>query len=118
MTSATSILRWVAIALVGLAIAAAVAFAASKLVSQRIGLSSEPLNAGKELAPPETHPPHAESSSHHGAPTTTTTTTTTTGTPSTPTTTVPAAPTTTAPAPSAPVPSSDGSASEGQGPDD
>ena len=57
MTSLSSILRWTAIALLGLAIAAGVAFAASKLVSQRIGLASEPLNAGKELAPPETHRP-------------------------------------------------------------
>lgn len=51
-----SILRWTALALLGLAIAAGVAFAASKLVSQRIGLASQPLNAGKELAPPESTP--------------------------------------------------------------
>jgi hypothetical protein len=116
MTSATSILRWIAIALVGLAIAAAVAFAASRLVSQRIGLSSEPLNAGKELAPPETRPRHGDGSATSGPRSTTTSgpvtaTTTTTTTPAPPVT-------TTVPAPSSSSPSSDGSSSEGQGPDD
>jgi hypothetical protein len=52
-----SILRWTLLALLGLAVAAAVSVAASHLVSKRIGLASEPLSAGKELAPP---PKHAE----------------------------------------------------------
>jgi len=108
MTAPSSILRWIAIAFVGLAIAAVVAFAASKLVSQRIGLSSQPLNAGKELAPPETHPSHAQKPANRSATTTTTTTTTT----------IPAPPSTTTLAPGTSAPSSDGSASEGQGPDD
>ncbi len=46
-------LRWALIALAGLLIAVAVAVLASKLTSQRIGLSSEPLEAGQSLAPPE-----------------------------------------------------------------
>jgi hypothetical protein len=111
MTSATSILRWIAIAFIGLAIAAVVAFAASKLVSQRIGLSSEPLNAGKELAPPETRPPHTDGSGNSRTRTTRTNGPTTT--------TIPAPPvTTTVPAPSSSAPSSESSGSEGQGPDD
>ena len=44
--------RWTLLALLGLAVAAAISVAASHLVSQRIGLASEPLSAGKELAPP------------------------------------------------------------------
>jgi hypothetical protein len=47
-----SIVRWTLLALLGLAVAAAVSVAASHLVSKRIGLASEPLSAGKELAPP------------------------------------------------------------------
>ena len=47
-------LRWTLLALLGLAVAAGVSVAASHLVSQRIGLASEPLSAGKELAPPQT----------------------------------------------------------------
>lgn len=43
--------RWTLLALLGLAIAIGVAFIASELTSQRIGLASEPLRAGEELAP-------------------------------------------------------------------
>ena len=45
-------LRWVLLAIAGILIAVAVAVAASKLTSQRIGLASEPLEAGEALAPP------------------------------------------------------------------
>lgn len=44
-------LRWGMLALLGLAIAVAVAIAASKLTSQKIGLASEPIRAGEALAP-------------------------------------------------------------------
>ena len=45
-------IKWVALALVGLLIAAAVAVLGSSLASRQIGLSSEPLRAGDALAPP------------------------------------------------------------------
>jgi hypothetical protein len=45
------LLGWFALALLGLVVAAAVSLAASRLSSQHIGLSSEPLGAGKGLAP-------------------------------------------------------------------
>ena len=51
MTSNPTI-KWVALALVGLLIAAAVAVLGSSLASRQIGLSSEPLRAGDALAPP------------------------------------------------------------------
>ncbi|HEY8808466.1 MAG TPA: hypothetical protein VIM28_00470, partial [Solirubrobacterales bacterium] len=44
-------IRWVALALLGLLIAAGVSIAASSLVSQQIGLASEPISAGDALAP-------------------------------------------------------------------
>ena len=47
----TSSLRWPLLALVGLLVAAAIAFLATQMVSQKIGISSEPLSAGKALAP-------------------------------------------------------------------
>jgi hypothetical protein len=120
--SAPSWLRWTLLALLGLAIAAGVSVAASHLVSQRIGLASEPLTAGRALAPPP-----RERSNDHGrrgirprGTSPTTTTTTTTVAPPTATTTPPATSTTTAPAPPpaspAPPRSSDGSA-EHQGDD-
>jgi hypothetical protein len=43
----------VALALLGLVVAAGVSLAASRLSSQHIGLSSEPLTAGERLAPAE-----------------------------------------------------------------
>jgi hypothetical protein len=46
-----SLLAWVAIGLVGLALAAGVTYAAMQLSSQRIGLSAEPPSAGEQLAP-------------------------------------------------------------------
>ena len=42
---------WIALALVGLAVAAGASLAASRLASQDIGLASEPLTAGEDLAP-------------------------------------------------------------------
>ena len=50
---APSWLAWTLLALLGLAVAAGISVAASHLVSQRIGSASEPLSAGKELAPPQ-----------------------------------------------------------------
>ena len=44
-------LKWLGLALLGIAVAAAVAIAASNLASQQIGLSSEPITAGDALAP-------------------------------------------------------------------
>lgn len=49
--TARAVIRVVALALAGLAVAAALAVAASRLSSQRIGLSSEPSSAGNRLAP-------------------------------------------------------------------
>lgn len=43
--------RWFGLALLGILIAAGVAFAASRLASQQIGLASEPISAGDALAP-------------------------------------------------------------------
>jgi len=50
----SSKLTWVALALLGILVAAGVSVAASRLSSQRIGLASEPISAGRELAPPST----------------------------------------------------------------
>ncbi|HEY6730223.1 MAG TPA: hypothetical protein VI039_04275 [Solirubrobacterales bacterium] len=43
--------KWIALALLGLAISAAVAVAASNLVSRQIGIASESISAGDTLAP-------------------------------------------------------------------
>ncbi|HZO06032.1 MAG TPA: hypothetical protein VFB52_06570 [Solirubrobacterales bacterium] len=43
--------KWITLALLGLAIAAAVAFLASRLVSEQIGIASESVSAGYDLAP-------------------------------------------------------------------
>src|SRR3954468_24006782 len=45
------IAAWILGALAGVVLAAGVTYAASSLSTQRIGLSSEPVNAGRELAP-------------------------------------------------------------------
>jgi hypothetical protein len=55
--SRRGILKWVTLAMVGLFIAAGVAFAGSRLVSRQIGLASEPIRAGDALAP--RNPSHA-----------------------------------------------------------
>jgi len=49
---ARTLLAWIAVGLLGLALAAGVTYAATQLSSQRIGLSAEPPSAGEELAPP------------------------------------------------------------------
>jgi hypothetical protein len=85
--------RWIALALLGIAIAAGVSIAASRLASQQIGLSSQPISAGDALVPHA--PPRRSNHGKHPQKTPTTRTTTA------PTTTVPTlpvpAPTTTAP---------------------
>ncbi len=43
--------KWISLALLGLAIAALVAVAASNLVSRQIGIASESVSAGDQLAP-------------------------------------------------------------------
>src|SRR4051812_36435980 len=52
---------WILGALAGVMLAAGVTYAASSLSTQRIGLSPEPVNAGRELAPraTATRPPTA-----------------------------------------------------------
>ena len=44
-------LKWTLAAVVGLVLAAGLAFASYELVSEPIGLSTEPVTAGEELAP-------------------------------------------------------------------
>jgi hypothetical protein len=110
MTSLGSI-RWILLALLGLAVAAGVSVAASQLVSQRIGLAAEPVSAGKDLAPPKHDSGQGggdasrhTSTSRTTAPVTTTTTTTT----------VPSsAPTTTTPVPVPPSSTSPSTGSQG-----
>lgn len=65
-----NLLVWIAVGLIGLALAAGVTYAATQLSSQRIGLSAEPPSAGEELAPPQ-----AAQRPRTGAPSRTTTTT-------------------------------------------
>jgi hypothetical protein len=120
MTSLGSI-RWIALALLGLAVAAGVSLAASQLVSQRIGLAAEPVSAGKELAPPG----HESGNGSQGAnggdanrPTSTSTTTTTVPAPtSTVPPTTPPTSTSTAVTPPPPATSSQGG-SDGEPADD
>jgi hypothetical protein len=45
------VLAWLVAGVLGLALAACVTFAASQLSSQHVGLSGEPLSAGRGLAP-------------------------------------------------------------------
>lgn len=49
---ARQLILWIAIGLIGLALAAGVTYAATQLSSQRIGLSAEPPSAGDDLASP------------------------------------------------------------------
>jgi hypothetical protein len=55
---------WALLALVGLVIACGAAYAASRLATQPIGLASEPITAGRDLAPRQHH--HA--ATHHRRP--------------------------------------------------
>ncbi|HMS60880.1 MAG TPA: hypothetical protein PKD63_01285 [Solirubrobacteraceae bacterium] len=76
----------IALALVGLALTAGISYAASTLVSQPIGLTSEPATVGESLAPGA--PATAPATTTTTAPATTTVTTTVTTSP--PTTSEPA----------------------------
>lgn len=49
MSQATA--KWLLLALLGMIVAGAVAFAASQLISEQIGIASESVSAGDELAP-------------------------------------------------------------------
>jgi hypothetical protein len=49
--------RWAALALLGIVLAAAASYGASELANQPIGLSSEPITAGDQLAPRRTPAP-------------------------------------------------------------
>ncbi len=60
-------IRWVALALLGLLIAAGVSIAASSLVSQQIGLASEPISAGDALAPQASSQANRHQASRHKA---------------------------------------------------
>lgn len=63
-------LKWVLLALVGLAIAIGVAVAAANLTSQQIGIASESVSAGDTLAPslhvPGEGKPQGEGRDHGG----------------------------------------------------
>jgi hypothetical protein len=63
-------LKWVLLALVGLAIAIGVAVAAANLTSQQIGIASESVSAGDTLAPslnvPAKGKPQGEGRDHGG----------------------------------------------------
>jgi hypothetical protein len=107
-------IRWIALALAGLAVAAGVSLAASQLVSERIGLAAEPVSAGKELAPAgqsrgrDTH-------GGDGADTASTSTTQASTAPTVPTTTTPSA---TAPPATTSPPPANGSSGEHESADD
>lgn len=47
----SAILVWLAFGIAGIAFAVGVGFAAAKISSEQIGLTSEPLSAGEDLAP-------------------------------------------------------------------
>ncbi len=77
MTGWRAVLAWTLAAVAGLVLAAGLSTAASTLSRQRIGLSSEPLTAGRALAPHErapapTHRPPAPPQTGTPAPTRTT----------------------------------------------
>ena len=67
--------KWVALALLGLAIAGGVAFAASRLASQQIGIAAESIKAGEALAPSGLGKGGGEGKGGHGQTTTTPTST-------------------------------------------
>ena len=97
--------RWIALALAGLLVAVGVAYAASRLASTKVALTSEPVSAGAKLAPPERKPvpaPRHRRSHGHGG-------TTPASPPPVTTTTVPPPPARTTPTRPAPSPPRDDS---------
>jgi hypothetical protein len=56
---------WVALALLGLVVAAGISLAASRLSSQHIGLSAEPIGAGQSLSPKDDGAVHKQPSRSH-----------------------------------------------------
>jgi hypothetical protein len=73
MTAST--LRWPLFALIGLLIAVAIALLANRLVSESIGISSEPVTAGESLSPKQTHREHRPHRQSQASPVPTTPTT-------------------------------------------
>lgn len=73
-----SSLRWPLLALLGLLVAAAIAFLATRAVSTDIGISSEPPTAGRSLSPATRKPaPHGPRSTTTSIPSPTATATVT-----------------------------------------
>src|SRR4051794_29798850 len=56
-TEVPDVAKWIALALVGLLVAVGVAYAASRLASPKVALTSEPVSAGAKLAPPAARKP-------------------------------------------------------------
>lgn len=114
-----SALRWWLLALAGLAVAIAVAFAASELASERIGLASEPVRAGESLAPAAGRSERPGDREPGTAPVTTTPAPTQTTTPTPAQTTTPASPAQTTESSEAGEPTETASeVGEGEGEDD
>jgi len=108
----TSRAAWIGLALLGILAAAAISITASKLSSQQIGISSEPLSAGRKLAPPVAQartgtPGHGKRGDRQGE------TTNLGGSPDTPSTTPPQMPT--SPGVGSPPPGAPPSADEDKG---
>jgi len=55
--TARIVVAWIVAAVLGLALAAGITLAASRLSSQQIGLSGEPPSAGAQLVPRQPHTP-------------------------------------------------------------
>ena len=63
-----SVILWTLAAIAGVVLVAGVTYAASGLSSQTIGLSSEPLSSGEELAPAATRSPDTTAADRAAAP--------------------------------------------------
>jgi hypothetical protein len=72
MTAST--MRWPLLALIGLLVAIAVGLLATQLVSERIGISAEPISAGESLAPRKPDGDERTRKGHADAPVQTTST--------------------------------------------
>ncbi len=111
---------WLALALLGLVLAAGISLAASRLSSQHIGLSSEPLTAGEGLVPsaadlkqrPAPRPKHHRRSKHGSG------SQASPAQPSVPVQPAPAEPLPVQPAPAQPAPPAPGTTSPGTQPRD